>query len=106
VTVLRYLPQPDGGYSLVLLHVTAPPPTWVPRSRIKQWLPRETEVFVPAGSRLRLFAGQPNSQDESHFTIGYELGGVPGTIDGWLRDNGYIELKTRDGPAIVKTAPL
>jgi hypothetical protein len=36
---------------------------------------------------LRLFAGQPDPADESHFTIEYEVDADRGTIDGWLRDS-------------------
>ena len=38
------------------------------------------------GPQLRLFAGQADPADESHFTIDYEVDGDRGTIDGWLRD--------------------
>ena len=65
--------------------------TWEPlvfRLGIWQQLPFPNQ-------RLRLFAGQPDLADPSHFTIGYELDGSRGTIDGWLRDNeplpAYIE---------------
>lgn len=65
---------------------------------------------------FRLFAGQPDDNDRSHFTIGYEFRRfaiddqerfsdesppwVRGTIDGWLRDNDTVELKVRDGPLL------
>jgi hypothetical protein len=52
----------------------------------------------PTGS-LRFFAGQPDPADASHFTIGYEMGGKPGTVDGWLDHGGSLRLKVRDGPA-------
>jgi hypothetical protein len=56
---------------------------------------------VPRGQRLRFYAGQADPADESHFTVTYDMGSVPGTIDGWLRDpsdNG-VELRVRSGPA-------
>lgn len=44
--------------------------------------------------RLRVFAGQADPHDMSHFTIAYELNGQPGRIDGWLRGDGdRLELK-------------
>lgn len=70
-------------------------------------------VHVPPDQRLRVFAGQPDPDDASHFTIGFELNGVPGVIDGWLRDRvrlpssiprevwsdrEAVELHVRDGP--------
>ena len=36
---------------------------------------------------LRIFAGQPDPNDPSHFTIEYEADGKRGVIDGWLRDS-------------------
>jgi hypothetical protein len=49
--------------------------------------------------RLRIYAGQPDPVDLSHWTMRYEINGVPGTIDGWLSDNEGIWLQVRDGPA-------
>ena len=45
--------------------------------------------------RLRLYAGQPDAIDPTHFTIGYELDaptastalGTAGIIDGWVLDS-------------------
>lgn len=48
---------------------------------------------------LRLYAGQPDPADASHFTIRYESKGSGGTIDGWLRDGDSVKLQVRDGPA-------
>jgi hypothetical protein len=52
---------------------------------------------------LRLFAGQPDPDDPTHFTIGYEYDGEPGTIDGYLEDGPprgeSIRFVVRDGPA-------
>ena len=36
---------------------------------------------------LRIFAGQPDPNDPSHFTIEYEADGKRGVIDGWLRES-------------------
>ena len=47
--------------------------------------------------QLRVFAGQPDPADTSHFTIHYELDGQPGDIDGWLAGNGIVRLKPREG---------
>ena len=41
---------------------------------------------------LRLYAGQPDPNDRSRFTIGYELQGRRGVIAGRLHDNGTIEF--------------
>lgn len=70
---------------------------------------------------FRVFAGQPDPADPSHFTIAYErrkltleeveLGVIRwvdedtarwerGTIDGWLRDDDTVEMRVRDGPLV------
>lgn len=54
-------------------------------------------------SRLRVYAGQPDPNDPTHFTIEYEWNegsASPwkrGTIDGWARDSGDVKLQVRDG---------
>jgi hypothetical protein len=40
-----------------------------------------------SGRPMRIFAGQVDPVDESHFTVPYELNGVRGVLDGWLEDN-------------------
>lgn len=63
---------------------------------------------------IRLFAGQPDADDPTHFTIGYEYDGQAGTIDGYLQDAGpdrreRIRFVVRDGPvaeaALPRTGP-
>ena len=49
--------------------------------------------------RRRFFAGQPDPNDASHFSIDYEVEGEKGTIDGWLQDNDTVKMEVRDGPA-------
>jgi hypothetical protein len=51
---------------------------------------------VHPGTHLRLYAGAPDPNDPTHFTIPYQLGSTSGTIDGWLRDDA-IELRGREG---------
>jgi hypothetical protein len=48
---------------------------------------------------LRIFAGQADGDDRSHFTIEYELNGQRGTLDGWLENDDTINIKLRSGPA-------
>jgi hypothetical protein len=54
----------------------------------------------PRSAKLRIFAGQPDPADASHFTIGYEVGSAHFTIDAWLRDDDTIEFE-RHSTAIV-----
>jgi hypothetical protein len=56
----------------------------------------------PGGSpdfgTLTLYAGRPDSADESHFTIDYQTPDGRGTIDGWLQPDDTVKLQVRDGP--------
>jgi hypothetical protein len=48
-----------------------------------------------------IFAGRVDTEDTTAFTIGYEMDGERGTIDGYLRDEELVEIRIRDGPAKV-----
>lgn len=62
-----------------------------------------------SGALIRLFAGQPDPDDPTHFTIGYEYDGQPGTIDGHLEDAAgrgeSIRFVVRDGPVADAADP-
>ena len=53
----------------------------------------------PNRRRLTLYAGQPDENDPTHFTIAYRAAGQPGMIDGYVRDDESISITVRDGPA-------
>lgn len=74
----------------------------VPGSRMtfNSYIP--LHIQLNKGDMLRFYAGQPDPNDASHFTIGYELNDVPGTIDGWLQDDDRIKFQYRDGPATTR----
>lgn len=52
--------------------------------------------------QLRVFAGQADPSDASHFTIAYDLDGQPGVIDGWLNADGSVKLEPRVGKRVNK----
>ena len=64
-------------------------------------LPTQAKVEHPSvmlatsESPLRLFAGQPDPNDASHFTVDYAVGDVKGIIDGWLKEDGSVLLERR-----------
>lgn len=60
----------------------------------------------PCGAILRIYAGQADPEDETHFTFRYELRGQSGTIDAYLRDGDEIEFRVRDGPAVTPPEPM
>jgi hypothetical protein len=51
--------------------------------------------YFDASTAMRLFAGQRDPSDPTHFTIAYQADGGSGTIDGWLRDDGTVILDRR-----------
>jgi hypothetical protein len=55
------------------------------------------QMTVQWRDQLRVFAGQIDPSDTSHFTIAYELDGQSSVIDGWLLASGTVRLKPRAG---------
>jgi len=51
---------------------------------------------LSATDTVRVFAGQPDPNDPSHFTIDYDLNGTRHTLDGWLKDDGVVAIESRD----------
>ena len=47
----------------------------------------------------RIYAGQPDPADESHFTIAYEIGNKKDIIDCYLQDDGTVTFACRCGPS-------
>ena len=79
------------------------PPVYVGDSNARMLVPADAPALVatsipPAAAvPLRWFAGQPDADDPSHFTLDYELDGVHGTVDGYLTDDGgSVRMQARD----------
>ena len=47
---------------------------------------------------VRVFAGQVDEADPSHFTVRYEMWGQADTLDGWIDDRGMVTLSQRQPP--------
>ena len=54
-------------------------------------------TFAPS-DRVRIYAGQPDPADASHFTVGYDVNGAAGSIDCWLDPDDGVAF-TVSGPA-------
>lgn len=93
-----------GGYELRLVHGSLKLASAIPGSQMVMADADVSLLFVPAGKRLRVFAGQADPADPTHFTIQYELGGEPGVLDGFLRNDGLVDLRVRSGPATLSPA--
>jgi hypothetical protein len=49
--------------------------------------------------QLRIYAGQPDPNDASHFTIRYQAWGQTDVMDGYLVNNDTVTLKPRNPPS-------
>jgi hypothetical protein len=52
----------------------------------------------PIEGKLKVFAGQPDPSDRTHFTIAYRLNDVPGIMDFHLQDDDTVAMKILSGP--------
>jgi hypothetical protein len=48
--------------------------------------------------KMRMYAGQIDPNDASHFTIRYEIWGQSDVLDGYLDDKDQVTLKPRQLP--------
>lgn len=93
-----------------MFHVTVciPATLFDTRVRAKEITYRGLDQLVagPASRPTRLFAGQPDPADASHFTIAYERDGpstrVSGVIDGWLQDDDTVRFSLRGEVSTTK----
>jgi hypothetical protein len=63
----------------------------------------EAAVTFTTAGMLTVYAGQVDSADPSHLTIGYAIDGQRSTIDGWLRSETLLELLPRTGTIARRT---
>jgi hypothetical protein len=58
----------------------------------------------PPDEPKRVFAGQADPADGSHFSIEYEWAdGLHGFVDGWLEDDETVKLAIRPGPGDIES---
>ncbi len=89
------------------------PAGWSPgeiaKSRDSQPSPLDDGIYdngsYSSGLKFRLYAGQADAIDQSHFSIRYDLleayqPWASGTIDGYLQDDDTVRFKIRDGPLL------
>jgi hypothetical protein len=83
-----------GGASPFFSRVIDPQLTPTRPVTQRTWL-EDFEFTIPLDRPLKLYAGQPDPKDASHFTIRYTAGDEEGFIDGWLQDDDTVKLKQR-----------
>jgi hypothetical protein len=86
---------PGRGYQLIALAQT--PAALRPGSRPEFCSVNATsgKLALPVADSLRVYAGQLDPADASHFTIRCDLGGKQSTIDGWLMPDDSVKLEAR-----------
>jgi hypothetical protein len=64
------------------------PATWShpPSEDVCFWSIDVLDSVSPTSPRVRVYAGQPDPSNASHFTIRFEVDGVQRTVDGYLQD--------------------
>lgn len=74
-------------------------PRWIEskQPRPPQW----PNIALPT----RIYAGQADPADASHFTFDYEANGTRDTVDGWLEADDSVTLTPRHPPLPPATAP-
>lgn len=83
----------DAGTSTIALEATVSRPLKGPG--LVRGPGRTCSVPLPWTSQrnTRVFAGQPDPLDPSHFTIDYEHNGTAGVIDGWLMSDNTVNFQ-------------
>jgi hypothetical protein len=94
--VLITIDSTNGGTAFELFGCIIKP-VGVFGSENLNWFASAEELFHPKKS-LRVFAGQVDPNDESKFTIPFEMDGTSGVVDGQLDIPGGIILKIRERP--------
>ena len=96
-----FLPNPRQNSQCA---VAVTPATWTtpPSSPVWQGHFDGPSTFAFPLPSMRIYAGQPDPKDASHFTIRYQMMSRQDFIDGWLKDDDSVVLHLRaldDHPA-------
>ena len=51
---------------------------------------------------MRFVAGRADPKDATHFEVDYTIDGRPGTVDGWVREDGRLRIEPREGVTTVQ----
>src|SRR5262249_19014266 len=106
LVVLFFQLQGRNGRELFLYGSGKIPATLVPGTALEGNPSHCGSLDLRQEDRLHIFWGQSDPDHGDHFTIGYELNDQRGTIDGWLKDDGQLDLRVRDGPATRRAATV
>jgi hypothetical protein len=106
VSVVPMMFEHDDGQREVILVCRV----WLPAGIIPpipmQAGPRRTPDESLAGigklQTLQLYAGQPDPEDWSRFTIEFDLDGTRGQIIGRLTNDDFVDLKVKNWPGVFR----
>jgi hypothetical protein len=116
LVLVRLIYRDAGGLPIginpdVLLQIRSEvltPASWRPGSKLHKPASASTSQHfeVSQNDNLKFYAGQPDPNDATHFTIDYSLAGQRGVIDGYVRParaderalGDRVDLLVRDGP--------
>jgi hypothetical protein len=105
LVMVRYHPEKDTftpamvvGYNVDVTIVTPATAFSLPVARRQDDPIDVTSGFPPHPPNVRIFAGQPDPGDPSHFTIRYQMWGQEDIVDGRLDDHERITLTQRHMP--------
>lgn len=85
-----------GGPVVLFARIRTIAPAVPMRLPVQENVDHPSVHLAPREGTLRLFAGQPDPADPSHFTIDYAIGDQKGVIDGWLKADGTVLLEKRE----------
>jgi hypothetical protein len=88
----------DGPTIQIQASVFAPPVALAPARRKSATV---RTIPLPPHPPLRIFQGQIDPTDPTHFTIRYETENTSGLLDGWLRDDDTAVIEPRETPATL-----
>ena len=88
----------DRSGNVLLIAYSAEAVTFRTRRFVPSMLPRHRGGHFNFGKRgpnpyFTFMTGQPDPADPSHFTIGYKFAGQPGIIEGWVRNDGWVDMR-------------
>ena len=84
----------DRSGDVLLIAYSAEAVTSRTRRFVPSMPPRRIGGSINLSSKhVTFMAGQPDPADPSHFTIGYKFAGQPGIIEGWVRNQGWVDMR-------------
>jgi hypothetical protein len=105
LAIVRYLPEQDVftpsmviSYNLTVTVVTPATAFSLPVARRQEDPVDVTSGWQSNPPNVRMYAGQPDPNDPSHFTIRYQMWGQEDIVDGRLDDRERITLTQRHMP--------